>query len=100
MPNADESEAQDDSPGASSNRPSEPADGRRRRGSQGMAPAILRLTMIGWFVAMSIAVGTIAGWWLDTRLGTAPGFLIGGVLIGVGVALVGMVRMLQRVGTD
>ena len=56
--------------------------------------------MIGWFVAASIAVGAIAGWWLDARFDTAPLLLISGVLIGVAVALTGMVRMLQRVGSD
>ena len=61
---------------------------------------LARLTMVGWFVAASIAVGAIAGWWLDTRFGTAPLLLISGVLIGVAVALVGMVRMLQRFGSE
>lgn len=61
---------------------------------------LARLTMVGWFVAVSIAVGAIAGWWLDTRFGTAPLLLISGVLIGVAVALVGMVRMLQRFGSE
>ena len=98
MPTADKPKARD----ASSGRPSGgDADWRaRKKGVPGVAPVLVRLTMIGWFVAASIAFGAIAGWWLDTRFGTAPLLLISGVLIGVAVALTGMVRMLQRVGSD
>lgn len=98
MPTADEPKAREASPGR-------PSDGdatrhSRKREVQGVAPVLARLTMVGWFVAASIAVGAIAGWWLDTRFGTAPLLLISGVLIGVAVALVGMVRMLQRFGSE
>ena len=97
MPTADESNARDKSPETPSG-----VDARERAkpdGVHGLAPTLARLTMIGWFVAASIAVGAIAGWWLDSRFGTAPALLIGGMLVGVAVALVGMVRMLQAVGS-
>lgn len=98
MPTADEPKAQD----APTGRPTGDAATKRtrRKELQGVGPVLARLTMVGWFVAASIVVGTVAGWWLDTRFGTAPLLLISGVLIGVAVALVGMVRMLQRVGSD
>ena len=94
MPTADEPKARYPMPDAPSD---ESAKTRSKSGvgKHGNAPVLARLTMIGWFVAASIAVGAIAGWWLDSRFGSAPAFLIGGVLIGVAVALVGMVRMLQ-----
>lgn len=97
MPTADESKVRDRSPKVASG-----GDTREREkpgGAQGLAPTLARLTMIGWFVAASISVGAIAGWWLDSRFGTAPALLIGGMLVGVAVALVGMVRMLQAVGS-
>ena len=97
MPTADESQARDEQSDAPTG-----DDARSRtepRGVHGLAPTLARLTMIGWFVAASIAVGAIAGWWLDGRFGTAPALLIGGMLVGVAVALVGMVRMLQAVGS-
>lgn len=96
MPTADESKVREKSPEAASG-----DDARARSkpdGVQGLAPTLARLTMIGWFVAASIAVGSIAGWWLDGRFGTAPMLLVGGLLVGVAVALAGMVRMLQAVG--
>lgn len=68
---------------------------RSRRGLRSVAPAVIRLTMLGWFVATSIALGALMGWWLDGRLGTEPWLLVAGVLLGVGAAMVGMVRMLQ-----
>ena len=93
MPTADEPKARESKPDA----PSDDTAGTRSKseGKHGIAPVLARLSMIGWFVAASIAVGSIVGWWLDSRFGSAPAFLIGGVLIGVAVALVGMVRMLQ-----
>lgn len=98
MPTADEPKAQ----GAPKGRPSGDDATRhpRRKEMQRVGPVLARLTMVGWFVAASIVVGTVAGWWLDTRLGTAPLLLISGVLIGVAVALVGMIRMLQRIGSE
>lgn len=98
MPTADEPKARDASPGRPSNGDANRHSSKKRL--PGIAPTLVRLTMIGWFVAASIAVGAIAGWWLDARFDTAPLLLISGVLIGVAVALTGMVRMLQRVGSD
>lgn len=57
-----------------------------------------RLTMIGWFVGVSIAGGAFLGWWLDGMIGSAPLLLIVGVLLGIAVALVGMMRMLTDFG--
>lgn len=98
MPSADEPKVQDAPTGRT---PGDNAEQRSRKaGLHGIGPTLARLTMVGWFVAASIVVGAVGGWWLDTRLDTAPLLLISGVLIGVAVALVGMVRMLQRVGSD
>ncbi len=70
-----------------------------KKGMAGIIPTLARLTMIGWFVGVSIAGGALAGWWLDGRLGSAPIMLVIGVLLGIAVALVGMVRMLANLGS-
>ncbi len=64
-------------------------------GMSSMAPTLARLSIIGWFVALSISGGAILGWWLDGIIGSKPLLLVCGVLLGVAVAMVGMVRMLN-----
>ncbi|MDA1189765.1 MAG: AtpZ/AtpI family protein, partial [Chloroflexi bacterium] len=51
---------------------------------------ILRLVGIGWYVAICIAGGAIAGLALDGWLDTGPLLTIIGVLLGVAVAVIGM----------
>ena len=55
--------------------------------------AALHFTGIGWYIAASIVAGTLGGVWLDARAGTAPLFLLIGVLLGVVVAFYGTYRM-------
>ena len=64
----------------------------------GIIPTLARLTMIGWLVGVSIAAGALVGWWLDGLIGSAPLLLIIGILLGIAVALVGMMRMLSDFG--
>ena len=68
------------------------------RRSAGIVPTLARVTMIGWFVGVSIAGGGLAGWWLDGRFGSSPLLLVLGVLLGIAVAMVGMIRMLSDFG--
>ncbi len=63
-----------------------------------MIPVLARLTMIGWFVGVSIAGGALLGWWLDDMIGSAPLLLVIGILFGVAIALVGMMKMLSDFG--
>jgi ATP synthase protein I len=60
----------------------------------------LRLTGVGFYVGASIVGGTLAGLWLDGKLGTRPLFLIGGLLLGVVVAFYGLYRMLKPLMND
>ncbi len=69
------------------------------RGLSSIAPALARLSIIGWYVALSISGGAILGWWLDGIIGSKPLLLVCGVLLGVAVAMVGMVRMLNRLNS-
>ena len=60
---------------------------------------ILRLTGIGWYVAICIGGGALGGWWLDGRTGWSPLLTLLGLGLGIAVALVGMMRMLLSVFT-
>jgi hypothetical protein len=51
---------------------------------------------IGWCFATPLAVGVLAGVWLDGRTGKAPLFVILGTLVGLAVGIYGSVRMLLR----
>jgi ATP synthase protein I len=55
----------------------------------------LRLTGIGFYIVTCILAGTFAGLWIDNRLDTAPWFLLGGLLTGLGLAAYGVYRMLR-----
>jgi ATP synthase protein I len=57
--------------------------------------AALRLTGVGFYVGICIVGGTLAGLWLDGKLGTRPWLMIGGLLLGVVVAFYGLYRMLK-----
>lgn len=70
-------------------------DERTPKSMSSIIPTLARLTMIGWFVGVSIAGGALLGWWLDGLIGSAPLLLVVGILLGVAVALVGMMRMLS-----
>ena len=53
----------------------------------------LRLLVLGWYVALSIILGTWGGLWLDRRLETLPLFTLAGVVTGSVVAFYGVYRM-------
>ena len=85
-----------------------PADARREasdderlvKGFGSMAPTLARLSIIGWYVALSISGGALLGWWLDGIIGSEPLLLVIGVLLGVAVAMAGMVRMLSSLSKN
>lgn len=60
---------------------------------------VLRLTGIGWYVAVCIGGGALGGWWLDGRTGWSPLLTLLGLGLGIAVAMVGMMRMLLAVFT-
>ena len=64
-----------------------------------MRPAV-RLLGIGWFVALVILGGGLAGCGLDGWLNSSPAFTLIGILAGVAIAVVGMYRMLMAVLAD
>ncbi len=58
---------------------------------------VLRLLGIGWYVALCIGGGASLGLLLDGRLGVSPLFTLAGIFLGIGVAVIGMYRMLMAV---
>ena len=58
---------------------------------------VLRLTGIGWFVALCLLGGGFGGIWLDSHLGSKPLLTLLGLGAGLIVAGIGMYRMLMAV---
>ena len=58
---------------------------------------VFRLIGIGWFFALCIVLGLLAGLWLDHKAETSPIFTLVGLFLGLAVAAVGGYRMLVRV---
>ena len=53
----------------------------------------LQFMGIGWYIALAIVAGTLAGHYLDNWVGTSPLFLLLGLLGGVFLAFYGTYRM-------
>ena len=58
---------------------------------------VLRLVGIGWYVALCIGGGAMGGLWLDSKLHLSPLFTLLGLGVGIGLAVIGMYRMLSAV---
>ena len=57
----------------------------------------LRLTGVGFFIGICIAGGAFAGWKLSNE---KPLFMIGGLVVGLAVAFVGVYRMIRPLMND
>ena len=55
----------------------------------------MRLTGVGFFIGVCILLGTFGGLWLDGKLNTKPLFMIGGLLVGLAVAVYGVYQMVK-----
>ncbi|GBD14815.1 hypothetical protein HRbin25_00697 [bacterium HR25] len=62
----------------------------------GRLPPTVRLVGLGWYVALSIALGIGGGVLLDTWLGTRPALTLAGLFLGLTVAFWGSYRMLNE----
>ena len=51
---------------------------------------------IGISLLITTLVGVLAGYWVDTQLGTLPIFVIVGFLVGAGSGTVFIIRLLNR----
>jgi ATP synthase protein I len=59
--------------------------------------AALRLTGVGFYVAVCILGGILAGLWIDNKLNTRPLFILLGLAVGLAVAFYGVYRMIRPV---
>jgi F0F1-type ATP synthase assembly protein I len=57
-----------------------------------------RFVALGPFFAGSIAVGSLLGWWIDKRLGTAPLVMVIGLLLGAAAGFVELFRAASEAG--
>ncbi|MFC2007156.1 AtpZ/AtpI family protein [Chloroflexota bacterium] len=60
----------------------------------------MRLTGVGFYIGACILGGVLAGLWIDGRLGTGPAFMVGGLVLGVIVAVYGVYQMLLPLLND
>lgn len=57
----------------------------------------VHLLGIGWYVSFCILGGLVGGLWLDVKLGLSPILTLIGLIVGITVAVIGMIRMLSAV---
>lgn len=55
-----------------------------------------RYSAVGIEMAVAIAFGTLGGHWLDTKLGTSPYLFWFGLTIGIGAAVLAIVRVIKE----
>jgi F0F1-type ATP synthase assembly protein I len=55
------------------------------------------LLMLPIQLALAPVLLTLGGWWLDGRLGTSPGFTVGGLVFGLAVAVLSLIRSIKEV---
>lgn len=71
---------------------------------RGWVAPTAHLMGIGWYFATCIIAGLLIGRWIDGKSGLDPIFTLGGIALGLAVALVGGYRMLipfiNRYGGD
>ena len=65
-----------------------------------MMRTVLRITGIGWYVALCLLGGGIGGIWLDGRLGSKPMLTLLGLGAGLIIAGIGMYLMLMAVVSE
>ncbi len=57
---------------------------------------VFRLLGLGWYVALCLVIGVAGGVWLDRQLQLSPLFLLLGLALGLILAFVGLMRMVQE----
>ena len=62
--------------------------------------AAFRLIGVGFFIVACILIGVFVGLWLDDKFDTEPLFIIGGLLVGLVIAVYGVYRMIRPLMND
>lgn len=55
---------------------------RRPEDEPGFFATVVRFSALGLEMGAAVAIGVVAGWWLDQRFETGPWGVLGGVLLG------------------
>ena len=50
-----------------------------------------------WQLAGAVGAGTLAGWWLDKKLGTGPWLLVSGAVFGIGLGFYLFFKILMNI---
>lgn len=53
-----------------------------------------------WQLAGAVGLGTLAGWWLDKKLGTGPWLLVGGAVFGIAIGFYMFFKILMKLDKD
>jgi len=53
-----------------------------------------------WQLAGAVGLGTLAGWWLDGKLGTTPWLLVAGALFGIGLGFYLFFKILMHLNQE
>lgn len=56
----------------------------------------LRITGLGWFVAICVVLGVLGGLWLDRHFGSTPVLTLVGTVLGAILAFYGIYRATRR----
>jgi F0F1-type ATP synthase assembly protein I len=59
-----------------------------------------RFSAVGIEMAAAVAFGTLGGYWLDGKLGTAPWLFWFGLVVGIGAAVRTVVRVARTTKLD
>lgn len=62
-----------------------------------MRTRVWQLLALGWYIAVTLVGGIMVGGWVDQLLGTAPAFLLLGLVLGLLAAGFGVFQMLRDV---
>ena len=55
----------------------------------------IKLMGLGWYVALSIILGLLGGWWMDNLLQSTPLLTLVGVITGTALAFYGVYKMIK-----
>jgi len=74
--------------------PEPPTKGESPDGSD--LPGVAAFAVMGTTIAACLAVGVLAGLWVDHELGSAPAGLLIGIVLGTVAAVVSVVQQVRR----
>lgn len=71
-------------------------EGLKEAFGKGEASMLAQAATVGIAFAVAIVLGLTAGWWLDKKLGTAPWFFLGGLMVGIAAGFKNLITVSAR----